>query len=218
MSKRNRNKKGKQSPATASVSMPAVAPTPPSQPRSLLATIKEHPVAVAASLLLSFLVGAATIVPAALLVVEKWSESVAIIDMGSVDPKKPFSAPLQIKNASTIFDMHAPAISCSFSALYFNGTVPQLTQNGGHKGWYVLPTKSVSVKDSAVFFCDFPDKFKYTNETGEELSLHSATMTAYVKYETWIGPKTIEREPPPTTFTLLNTSTGYQWVKGTLIK
>lgn len=161
------------------------------------------------------LVSAATVGPAVVLAVEKWNETIATIDMGSVDPKKPFSAPLEIKNASTIFDMHSPAIACDFSAVYSEGLV---LPSGGTSGWHALPKMTVPVKSSAIFFCDFPDKFKFTSDTtGKTLTLEAATLTVSVKYETWT-PFAIERQPPPTTFTLLNTSTSYQWVKGTLVK
>jgi hypothetical protein len=217
---KNKNKKGKRSPAAVSASMPVVAPPPPIplRPRSLIAAVKEHPVVAAVSVLLSALVGAATVAPVVVLALEKWNETIPAIDMGGIDPKKPFSAPLEIKNPSSIFDMHAPAVDCKFFAFYSDGAVTQLTQNGGTNGWHGLPTMTVPIKGSAVFFCDIPDKMKYTNEAGKELTLQSATMTVSVKYETWLGLLIRERQPSPTTFTFLNTSNGYQWVKGTLIK
>lgn len=190
------------------------APTT-SYSRGLLATIKQHPVVLAVSVFLGAL---ATGFPLGISALEKWNESIATIDMGSVDQKKPFSAPLEIKNASTIFEMHSPAWGCSFSAQYFNGTVPQTEESGGTTGWHALATISIAVKGSAILFCNVPDKFKRTMEDGKELTLQSATLTVSTKYVTRLFFWPIERQPQPTTFTLLNTSTGYQWVKGTLIK
>jgi hypothetical protein len=195
--------------------MPVAAMPSPDRPRGLGIVIKEHPIVVAVTVLLGT---AATAIPLSISLTERWNETIATIDMGSVDQKKPFSAPLEIKNASTIFEMHAPAMSCAFSTVYADGTVPSLTQNGGTTGWHALPTVSVPVKSSVIFFCDLPDKFKYTTESGNELTLQSATMTISTKYKTWLFFWPLERQPQPTTFTLLNTSSGYQWVKGTLIK
>ena len=192
--------------------------SPKPGPRSLSQTIKDHPLAIAFSLFFSFLLGTATVFPAVVAGFEKWNETIPIIDMGGIDPKKPFSAPLEIKNGSTIFDMHSPAIDCKFSAFYSDGAITEITQNGGTIGWHGLPRMTVPIKSSAVFFCDIPDKLKYTNEAGKELTLQSATMTVSVKYETWIGFIIRERQPPSTVFTFLNTSNGYQWLKGTLIK
>jgi hypothetical protein len=159
------------------------------------------------------LVTAVTVGPG---LIEKWNDTTASIDMGSIDPKKPFSAPLEIKNASTIFDMHSPEEACTFSAVYSEGLI---LPSGGTTGRHALPGMTVPVKSSAIFFCDFPDKFKFASEaTGKTLTLEAATLTVSVKYATWIVLFTLERQPPSTTFTLLNTSTGYQWVKGTLIK
>jgi hypothetical protein len=158
--------------------------------------------------------GVSAIASAGGYMLEKWNESIATIDMGSVDSKKPFSAPLEIKNPSAIFDMHSPAIACRFSATYSEGVfVPA----GGTIDWQRLPTMSIPVKSPAIFFCDLPDKFTITNEAGKINTLASATMIVSLKYETWL-PWAVDRQPPPTTFTLLNTSTGYQWVKGILIK
>jgi hypothetical protein len=188
------------------------------RPRSLIAAAREHPVTAMVTVLLSALVGAATVVPVLVLGLEKWNESIPIVDMGAIDTKKPFSAPLEIKNASTVFDMHSPAVDCKFSAFSSEGAVTQSTLNGGTNGWHGLPRMTVPIKTSAVFFCDLPDKFKYTNEAGKELTLQSATISVSLKYETWFGLLNRERRPPPTIFTFLSTSNGYQWVKGTLIK
>lgn len=146
---------------------------------------------------------------------EQWHQTVPTIDMGKIDPTKPFSAPLEIKNPSPIFDMHSPGVSCRFSAVYSEGIVlPQ----GGTTGWHGIPNGIIPAGQSAVFFCDMPDKFTFkNNDTGKINILVSATMVVAVRYETWI-PVTILRETPPTTFTFLDTSTGYQWVKGALIK
>ncbi len=135
--------------------------------------------------------------------------------MGSIDPKKPFSAPLEIKNPSTIFDMHSPSFSCHYTAVYSEG---MFIPSGGTTGWHGIANGIIPAGGSAVFFCDMPDKFTATdNVTGKVNVLVSGTMTITISYETWL-PWSVERQTPPTTFTFLNTSTGYQWVKGTLIR
>lgn len=182
--------------------------------RSLLATIKEHPLAVATSLILSFLVGAATVIPAVVRAFEIWNESIATIDMGAIDQKKPFSAPLDINDPSSVFDMHSPAVACHFSAVYSGGMV---IPSGGTLSWHPLGA-DISNKSPAIFFCDVVDRFKYTGENGQQLTLQSATISVSVRYETWLGPFTFKREPPPTIFTAINTSSGYTWVKGSMIK
>ena len=216
MSKKNKDKKGKLWPlANASTRVPQ--PTEPQtslQTRSLSATLKEHPAFVAVSLLVAFLVGAGTIVPATGYVVEKWHETIATIDMGSVDQKKPFSAPLEIKNPSALFDMHNVGIACRFKAAYKQKGL--FIPDGGTIGWH--GPNFISAGQSAVFFCNIVDGFTMTDDvTGEIATIDTATMVVGVMYETWI-PWAVSRRTPDTTFTLLNTASGYQWVKGTIIK
>ena len=45
----------------------------------------------------------------------------------------------------------------------------------------------------------------------------SATMVVGAIYETWV-PWAISRRTPDTTFTLVDTTEGYRWFKGTLVK
>ena len=192
-----------QSPSPA----PAATPTPPSKvKRSFLVLILE---------ILGSAAVIATIVGLTITVLEKWQETVATIDMGVVDQKKPFSAPFEISNPSGIFGMHSPAMACRFSAVFSDGLV---VPEGGTTDWHRLPDAVIAPKRSALFFCAIQDEFTITNNaTGKVAELVSATMSVAVKYETWI-PRPVSREPPPTTFTLLKTSTGYRWIKGTLIK
>ena len=114
--------------------------------------------------------------------IEKWHETLAVVDMGEVDQQKPFSAPLQIKDPSAIFDMHSPRIMCRFSAEYTNGI---FLPEGGTLGRHGIP--KIAASEAGVFFCDMPDKFTITdNATGKINTLVSATMVIIVNYETWV--------------------------------
>jgi hypothetical protein len=166
-----------------------------------------------ASAIIGVLAAVAGIVAGTGYAIEKWHETLAVVDMGEVDQQKPFSAPVQIKNPSAIFDMHSPSITCRFSAEYTNGV---FLPEGGTVGRHGIP--KITAGESGVFFCDMPDKFTITdNATGKINTLISATMVIIVNYETWV-PWSVSQQTPPTTFTLLNTSNGYRWVKGALIK
>jgi hypothetical protein len=166
-----------------------------------------------ASAIIGVLAAVAGIVAGTGYAIEKWHETLAVVDMGEVDQQKPFSAPLQIKNPSAIFDMHSPSITCRFSAEYTNGV---FLPEGGTVGRHGIP--KIAAAESGVFFCDMPDKFTITdNATGKINTLVSATMVIIVNYETRV-PWSVSQQTPPTTFTLLNTSNGYRWVKGALIK
>lgn len=148
------------------------APGPPSpldHSRGLVAVIKEHPIVVVMSLALGIV---ATVVPVSISIMEKWNETTGTIDIESFDQNKSFLAPLVIKNASTLFEIHSTSAACRLFAAYDNGTTPQMTENGSTAGWHALPTKTVEVKSSAIFFCDFPDKLKYANAAGEDLTLN----------------------------------------------
>ena len=166
-----------------------------------------------ASAIIVVLGAAAAIVAGTGYAIEKWHETVAVVDMGEVDQQKPFSAPLQIKNPSPIFDMHSPSITCRFSAEYTNRVfIPE----GGTIGRHGIP--KIAAGETSVFFCDMPDKFTITdNATGKVDTLVSATMVIIVNYDTWV-PWAVPQQTPPTTITLFNTSNGYRWVKGAIIK
>jgi hypothetical protein len=186
----------------------------PPRTQSLSSTLKEHPVFVVLSLLAAFLVGAGTVIPASGYVAEKWHETIATIDMGAVDQKKPLSTPLEIKNPSALFDMHNVGVACRFKAAYKQKGL--FIPDAGTNGWHG-PT-FIAAGQSAVFFCNWPDLFTMTdNATGEIATIESATMVVAVIYETWVH-WSIARRTPDTTFTLLNTTGGFQWVKGTIIK
>ena len=96
--------------------------------------------------------------------------------------------------------MRSPATACSFSAVYSEGL---FMPSWGHKWMAWAAENEHPSQKLAIFFCDFPDKFKYTNEAGKELALQSATMTVSVRYDTWLGWLNIPRQPAPTTFTFI---------------
>jgi hypothetical protein len=150
-------------------------------------------------------------------VLEKWHDTIAVIDLsGDVDPEKPFTLPLNVKNPSSIFEMHYPTVSCKFSATYSDGGTGNVTSNGGTYGLHRSPL--IPAGGSAPFFCDFPDKLKITSDdTKKLLPLTEGGMTVSAEYETWV-PWTVNRKPPPAVFALLKTSVGFRWIKGTQIK
>jgi hypothetical protein len=112
--------------------------------------------------------------------------------------------------------MHAPDVGCEVTADYRGGPNDHIIiPKGGTFGRHQIP--AIAAGGEGVFFCSGPDDFTIKNEAGEALTLAGGTMAVWVKYETWV-PWTINRESPRTNFTFLNTSTGYRWVKGNLIK
>ena len=135
------------------------------------------------------LVALATIIgiPSAIgYIVEKWQETMAVIEMSTdVDPQKPFTLPLYIKNPSTFFDMHYPKVSCNFSAVYSQGGSGRVTSNGGTLGAHA--GSLIAAGDAVVFYCSFPDNFTFKNDdTGKLTPLVSGGMTVTVDYETWL--------------------------------
>ena len=166
--------------------------------------------------ILTAIAALATIVAGGGYAVQKWHETIAAIDLsGDVDQQKPFTFPFNIKNQSSFFDIHGAKVACKFFARYNDGGSGDVISNGGTYGIHGTPL--IAAGETSVFFCDFLDKFTMTNnDTGKIMPLKSAEMTVDVDYEIWL-PWTVSRRVAAI-FTLLNTSKGYRWMKGTQIK
>jgi hypothetical protein len=148
---------------------------------------------------------------------EKWHDTSAIVDLAAdVDQQKPFTLPLFIKNPSSIFDMHSPTVACKFSVTYSDGGPHLATSNGGTYGLH--QTSLIPAGGAAPFFCDFADKFKVSFEDSKEAApITEGNITVTVEYQTWLF-WSVKQTPPPATFNLLKTSTGFRWIKGHQIK
>jgi hypothetical protein len=215
VSNRENKKKGNKSTASASTSVRQSTQTRgPHQTQSLLSTLKEHPVFVVVSLILTTLVAGATIVPAAGYVEEKWQETIATTDFsGDIDQKKPFSVPLVTKNPSSIFAMHQPRISCWIDVEYGGvGTVSKAIAAADQKP---LSGLAIAPGGTRNYFCDMPDNFTlHEGDTadGAILPVKQADMLIEMDYETWV-PWAIERQVV-TQFLMLQTANGFRWIKG----
>lgn len=147
--------------------------------------------------------------------VERWHDTQATIDAGGdIDQKKPFSYPWRFSNPSTIFTMYGVKAFCLISAEYSDPPQYKASTSGGQQA--MSGTTTIQPKGAANFVCNTPDQFSLSEgETpgGKPIPLTAATITMNVQYETrillWTIPQTITE-----TFTLLNTTTGYRWVKG----
>lgn len=147
--------------------------------------------------------------------VERWHDTQATIDVGGdIDQKKPFSFPWRFSNPSTIFTMYSVKASCRISAEYSDP--PQYKATSGGAQWEMSGATIIPAKGVANFSCNYPDQVKITegnSSEGKPLPLTSATITMNAQYETrillWTMHQTITE-----TFTLLDTTTGYRWVKG----
>jgi hypothetical protein len=211
---KGRNKKGKTVKARVSAAAQAAAyAQPPAQTQSLLSTLKEHSIFVAVSLLLTFLVAVATIVPAAGYVQEKWYETLGTIDFsGDIDQKRPFSIPLLVKNPSFIFAMHVPKISCWVDVFYTDGkdsNVLMAAQQPPVAGLEIIPG------GAADYSCSAPDNFAISagaTPGGPVIPIKQADMFVTLEYETWI-PFSIKRNVT-VKFVMFQSSTGFRWIKG----
>jgi hypothetical protein len=182
------------------------SPQPPSIGRQIVRRLAE------------LLLGAAALGSAAAgggYAVEKWHETKAAINLGGeIDQKKPFIIPLLVSNPSTLFTMWGVKILCHVEAQYSDGPTYKATASGNE--WAMSGAASIPPRESSNFSCDFPDKFTLTEGAtpgGKPIPLASATMTLALQYDTHAFVWTIP-QPFTETFTLLNTSTGYRWVKG----
>jgi len=212
---KRRKGKNTNSPIVSQLSTPPIAAP---QTQGLLATLKEHPVFVAVSLVLWFLVAAATIVPALGYAEEKWHETIASVDFsGEIDQKKPFSIPLVVKNPSAIFPMHMPRVSCWVDVEYV-GTDPKKNRaliaadQGPSGGLAIDPGKTEN------YLCSMPDNLTLhegPNATGPIMPIKQADMLITVKYETWV-PLAIPRHFV-TQFVMFQTTEGFRWIKGNWI-
>ncbi|MDE2283645.1 MAG: hypothetical protein KGK33_03405 [Hyphomicrobiales bacterium] len=165
--KKGKAKNTANSPTGSTLSTPSIAKP---QSQNLLATLKEHPVVVAVSLLLWFLVAAATIVPAAGYVQEKWHETIPAVDFsGDIDQQKPFSIPLAIKNPSGIFAMHNPRISCWTDVDYESQPAKTFSARAVSSQGAISAGLQINPGEVRNYFCDVGGAFNLhegTSATG----------------------------------------------------
>jgi len=129
-----------------------------------------------------------------------------------MDQKAPFSIPLDVRNGSTFFSMKLVAIVCHLSNEYSDDKRQDLVENGSQ--WAVPRAVSIEPGKSQSFLCDFPDKFRYTGETGETIPLKKARMEVGLSYDTSLVWQ-IHRHAKET-FTAFRSPNGIHWVKGNL--
>ena len=217
MSKRkNKDKKGG---ALATVNAPTAQAQQstevikPPQTQSLSSTLKEHPVFVVVSLLVTALVAAATVVPAAGYVQEKWQETVATVDFsGDIDQQKPFSIPLAVKNPSQIFTMYSTRASCWADIEYETGEAGKRLLLEADQGAMLIGP--IPPGKAGNYPCDLPGNVAVHNGPPDAPTypLRQADMLVVTEYETWV-PFTISRHYV-THFVMFKTTSGFRWIKG----
>jgi len=178
----------------------------PKPERSLLVLLLE---------LLGILAAIATIVAGTGYAFERWQDTTATIDFsGEIDQKKPFSIPLVIENPSTIFAAHSPRVACWIEAEYLN---PNST---GH-ALLAADQPSVSAgmgippNQTRNYFCKMPDNFTLSEGDkpgGPIIPIKQAEMLVKIEYDTWLP--WLHHHEVVTQFVMLQTSTGFRWIKG----
>lgn len=167
------------------------------------------------------LVGIATILPAFGYALEKWEETIPIIDFASeVDQKAPFTTPLVIKNQSQIFAALGPEIRCLTILQYGPPQGPGLIAyawdpppaHGPRPNpvWASLGVSEISPGKAANYACNRAGKIYVVDHDGDPMVM-AASMRAYFRFHTamWPWERTTTED-----FTSFRTREGYRWAKG----
>jgi hypothetical protein len=187
---------------------------PQHQTQNLSSILKEHPVFVVVSLLVSALVAIATIAASGGYAVERWHDTTATVDFsGEIDQKKPFAIPLVVKNPSSIFSMHLPRMTCAANVEYADEE-----NNRALIGADQGPASSRSAIEPGStrnYYCDLPGalEMRAANDPKGPLIPKKADMLVAIDYETWMPVSTIQRRVV-TQFVMVQTTSGFRWIKG----
>jgi hypothetical protein len=151
-------------------------------------------------------------------IMEKWNEARATITMSQeIDQKKPFSSPLLISNRSTILMMWNVRVRCEIDAEFRYENEGRVTEKGWQ--WATADGNNIPPSGSTNFNCNFPDKFTIRHGVGSgapPMSLSTSANKVNLTYDNYLLFLKVPQQVTEN-FTLINTSVGYRWLKGSFL-